>query len=337
MKKIIAFKDVKLDKGLQSRAKGLDTGHVGDLMLAYKGPNAETVESPRVFEIIGRTGYWLTRGFHRVEAMTREGKTRTEFDVRSGTFADAVIDAVQGNIGHGLKRTSQDKRRCVEMLLDIHPEWTDRAIAEKADVGHPLVAEVRAQVEDLPPESEESKGKTQKRLGRDGKRHPAKKEADAESEKPKIYPHDDGIPELPGVYTPLFMRNENGHEVCLDAHRNPAPDRVGDIFADPVVREKLAKAIAAAEAFEALYQGVMSMTRSPNFPFLDIPKLQLFAKRIRDTSVEFADLLREAVPHIVCPKCSGAGGQCKPCRMSGYIAKGLYDLSPEYQKLKRAV
>ncbi len=327
--------DRKQCKTCKSKDELRKLKNVADLLVAYQGPDAEFIEAPRVFEIIGRSGYWLTRGFHRVETMARSQKTRCEFEVKSGTFGDAVMDAATGNVGHGLKMTPADKRRCITMVIEACPTLSDRAIADKCGVSASLVIEVRAEVLDNTPEPEKTPRNKQKRVGRDGKEYPVVKNKPPEDPKSKIYTKSDGIPDLPGVYTPRYMKTAEGHEVALDCHDNPAPDRVGDIFADHHIRQHVADAVEVSEKFESFYQTMMKLTRSPNFPFIDIPKLQLLSKRMRDAMVEVTDHLREAVPTLVCPECSGAGGKCKPCRMSGYLSKGMYDHHPEYHGRKR--
>ncbi len=73
--------------------------------------------------------------------------------VRPGTQRDAVLAAVGANADHGLRRTNEDKRRAVEMLLadEEWRTWSDRMIAEQAKVTHPFVAKIRADL--YPPPS----------------------------------------------------------------------------------------------------------------------------------------------------------------------------------------
>jgi hypothetical protein len=52
--------------------------------------------------------------------------------VRAGTRRDALLYALSANAGHGHRRTNEDKRRAVDIML-ADPEWsqlTDQAIAD---------------------------------------------------------------------------------------------------------------------------------------------------------------------------------------------------------------
>jgi len=92
---------------------------------------------------------WLADGFHRVHAAKQMGALTIEADVRDGTIRDAILHAVGANADHGLRRKNDDKRRAVETLLN-DPEWakwSDREIARRCAVTHPLVASIRASLE----------------------------------------------------------------------------------------------------------------------------------------------------------------------------------------------
>ena len=89
--------------------------------------------------------YWLSDGFHRVEAALRSGRKRIDAEIKKGTRRDAILDAVGANATHGLPRSNADKRRAVETLL-ADSEWSqmpDRALAKLACVSHTYVSEVR--------------------------------------------------------------------------------------------------------------------------------------------------------------------------------------------------
>lgn len=131
---------IRRDGGTQSRA---ELNHevveeYGDAMLAG------TVFDPVVVFHDG-TEYWLADGFHRCEAASAAGLAELHVDVRQGTRRDAVLYSVGANARHGLRRTSADKRRAVEVLLADAEwnTWSDRKIAEACGVGYTLVATVR--------------------------------------------------------------------------------------------------------------------------------------------------------------------------------------------------
>jgi hypothetical protein len=67
--------------------------------------------------------------------------------VREGTRRDALRYALSANAEHGHRRTNEDKRRAVDIMLD-DPEWsqlTDREIAEACLTGDRFVSSRRRQ------------------------------------------------------------------------------------------------------------------------------------------------------------------------------------------------
>jgi len=88
-------------------------------------------------------------GFHRIAA-ARQANWPAPIPalVRPGTQRDAILAAVGANADHGLRRTNEDKRRAVTLLLmdDEWCQWSDRMIADKAKVTHPFVAKIRAEL-----------------------------------------------------------------------------------------------------------------------------------------------------------------------------------------------
>src|SRR5207248_3874630 len=76
--------------------------------------------------------YWLSDGFHRVEASKRVGRTEIRAQVRAGTRQEALRHAVGVDAKHGRQLTSADKRRAIMLLLEF-PEfqsWFNPKIAE---------------------------------------------------------------------------------------------------------------------------------------------------------------------------------------------------------------
>jgi hypothetical protein len=61
--------------------------------------------------------YWLADGFHKIIAAEELGLIEISTDVREGGQRDAILYAVGANAAHGLKRTNQDKRNAVMVLL----------------------------------------------------------------------------------------------------------------------------------------------------------------------------------------------------------------------------
>ena len=60
-----------------------------------------------------------------------------------GMSAEGRREWMADNIG--LRRTHEDKRRAVRSMLERHPDWSDRRIAEHVGVDHKTVGSVRAE------------------------------------------------------------------------------------------------------------------------------------------------------------------------------------------------
>ena len=326
------LKDIIVDRKFQPRHKGHDDDHVKDLAEAYEGPDADQIPDLVAFRITGKDGYFLVSGFNRFVSLCKLGRKSAQFIVKAGTATDAILFAAGTNTDHGLKRTNKDKRRVVEMVHRANPKLSHREVARICGVHHELVSEVRSELKETedvvlaetPPESANSPSKTGSATANE-----------SGLTKEDIYEREDGTPKVEGVYTPRFLKTGEG-EKCLDLHGNPMPDRLGDIFADPDIRKRYAEAMELADMFHEFWKHFEKLSKSPDYPFLELVKIRILADRARETVIEIRDFLREAVPAIVCPDCHGAGKGCKGrCRLSGYIARGLYDLDPEYQKLRR--
>lgn len=92
--------------------------------------------------------YWLADGFHRVNAAIQAGIEHINVDVKEGDKRDALLYAVGANSSHGLRRTNEDKRNAVMLLLN-DPEWVEKSnnwIAQSCCVSLDLVNRIRKEV-----------------------------------------------------------------------------------------------------------------------------------------------------------------------------------------------
>ncbi|PSB04977.1 ParB N-terminal domain-containing protein [Merismopedia glauca] len=90
--------------------------------------------------------YWLADGYHRIESALSIGATQILSNVKLGSKRDAILYAVRANGTHGLRRSNEDKRRSVAILLQ-DPQWSrwsDRQIARCCGVHHDLVGKLRS-------------------------------------------------------------------------------------------------------------------------------------------------------------------------------------------------
>lgn len=100
---------------------------------------------PPVVVFFDNSEYWLADGFHRVNAAIQAGIEHINVDIKSGEKRDAILYAVGANSSHGLRRTNEDKRNAVLLLLN-DPEWRERSdywIADTCVVSQPFVLKIR--------------------------------------------------------------------------------------------------------------------------------------------------------------------------------------------------
>lgn len=163
--KLLMLDAIVIDCSIHARADGLDGRHVLDLAEAIE--RGEELPPPVVFKQSGEAGqYLLAAGFHRVQAYRKAGKTKVRCEVRTGGRRDAILFAAGSDLGHGLKRSNADKRRCVALLLEAFPDWSNSRIAEAAGVSHTFVNNLR-------PELQLETVSSSTRTGLDGKKRPA--------------------------------------------------------------------------------------------------------------------------------------------------------------------
>lgn len=139
-RKCLKLEEIRLDYRLQSRVN-IDQAIVSDYREAIKAGE----KMPAVSVVFDKVYYYLVDGFHRYEATKTAGQGEINADVVEGHFRDAVLASVGANSKHGLRRTNDDKRRAVMMLLDDTEwaAWSDLQIAKTCGVSHPFVAGLR--------------------------------------------------------------------------------------------------------------------------------------------------------------------------------------------------
>jgi ParB-like chromosome segregation protein Spo0J len=91
--------------------------------------------------------YLLADGFHRYEAAKKLRREEIEAEVKQGTRQDAEEYAALANLRHGKPLTRAERRKAVERMLKLHPERSDRWIAEDMGVDHKSVRIYREELE----------------------------------------------------------------------------------------------------------------------------------------------------------------------------------------------
>jgi hypothetical protein len=131
---------IRIDGGTQSRAH-LDESVVSE----YADAMTDGTVLPAVIVYFDGAEYWLADGFHRFFAHRKIGALKINADITNGSRRDAVLHSVGANGSHGLRRTNEDKRRSVDILLaDAEwSSWSDREIAKKCCVSVSFVGAIR--------------------------------------------------------------------------------------------------------------------------------------------------------------------------------------------------
>ena len=82
-------------------------------------------------------------GAHRLAAAKRLGHQTVQVVQFSGNAEDAFVEAVRRNIGHGLPLSVADRTRAGLHILTLHPDWSDRRIADACALSPHTVARLR--------------------------------------------------------------------------------------------------------------------------------------------------------------------------------------------------
>ena len=137
---VLRMADIRSDGGTQSRAR-LEPAVIAEYAEALR--RGECL--PAVIVYYDGQAYWLADGFHRVAGAQQAGQRQIQVDIRQGTRRDAILHAVGANATHGLRRTSADKRRAVQLLLADAEwgAWSNAEIARRCHVGRELVVALR--------------------------------------------------------------------------------------------------------------------------------------------------------------------------------------------------
>jgi ParB-like chromosome segregation protein Spo0J len=134
------LKDIILNPALQSRAN-LSQETIDEYYEVLK----EGGELPPITVYRVGSRYYVVDGWHRVYAHKKAGLADIQVEVLDGTMREATLYAISANDGHGLRRSNDDKRKAVMMLLDDMEwsEWSDREVAKAAKVSHVFVSKLR--------------------------------------------------------------------------------------------------------------------------------------------------------------------------------------------------
>jgi ParB-like chromosome segregation protein Spo0J len=83
-------------------------------------------------------------GMHRLRAAQAAGRTEIQAQLLDVDDREAFLHGVGANISHGLPLTLADRRAAARKVLELHPEWSDRAIGKASGLSGKTVGALRA-------------------------------------------------------------------------------------------------------------------------------------------------------------------------------------------------
>lgn len=179
MNQRIPLNDIIVDENLNVR-KELDNETIECYMESF-----DQLPAVVVFKNDEIRGYLLADGFHRCEAAKRLEKDKIDAEVKvvDGEAIDAYNAAEEyaalANLRHGKPLTRTERRTAVERMLTLHPERSDRWIAEDMGVDHKSVRTYREELEsvgEIP--------QLNNFVGKDGKEYPRERKQPQQDEQP---------------------------------------------------------------------------------------------------------------------------------------------------------
>ncbi|UIX32077.1 ParB/RepB/Spo0J family partition protein [Streptomyces sp. GQFP] len=173
------------------RLNGVNEGHVKVV--------AQLDSLPPI--LVHRGSMRVIDGMHRLSAAKLRGWTTINVRFFDGDVEAAFVEAVRVNSAHGLPLTLADRKAAATRIVRMHPEWSDRRIAELVGLSPKTVGAVRGRLTEEFPQS-------MPRIGRDGRvrRLPTRPVACEISPAPACGASDAGAPaspDEPARVTPL--------------------------------------------------------------------------------------------------------------------------------------
>lgn len=112
--------------------------------------------------IVHRPTMRIIDGTHRVRAAILRGQAVIEAQFFDGTPEDAFVLSVESNTTHGLALTLADRTAAAARILITHPQWSDRAIADRTGLAAKTVGSLRrpapGRAAPVPPRPESGSG-----------------------------------------------------------------------------------------------------------------------------------------------------------------------------------
>ena len=307
MRKLITIKSINFKDSPRNREQ-LNDDAVKEYSEAYQ--KDEVLPPPLLYQT-ELHGLLVADGMHRLTALQSGGAKQTLCEVRVGSRADCFIAGVSGNLHHGVRRTSADKRQSVATAIAIYPELSDLKIAEICHVAHSTVVLGRKRLEKSGTIKQRETIQTT-----DGKSRCARNTPKPETEAPE----DSGVLSS-GSPDPVAVPEKGAHKGA--AAVKPTLDKTGFPIPEPALKcwERADEVLRAVLELQALKRRLSNASEDRDALYTEV--------NLNAADCELESLinrLRLAVPYAVCPMCQGKLiASCTYCNHRGMVSQTRYD------------
>lgn len=303
--------DLTRDPDLQPRAAELDEATVERYL--------ETIENggklPPVTVFFDGEKYWLADGWHREAAFRLAGLDKINAMVYPGDRRAArdYVASHLPNADHGLPETAADRKRRVMMVIEAHPDWSIRQIAEWTRVP-------RATVQDWK-HAASCPDRTAPADARDGANTEPEGDDDAGDiePEPEIGSFDEADDPEEASEAGDDEPDEGGEPTGgddgqpRDAAGQPIPEQLQHVFSE------------AAELREIRKAAIKLKSRLKRAKQLDAGARLLIEQRAMIELGNIAEALKHAQPTNICPSCAGDGCAAdRGCRGAGWVTADAF-------------
>jgi ParB-like chromosome segregation protein Spo0J len=146
----------ELVRGDSPRTNGEDIDHVR--LLA-------SIEAELPPIVVHKATKQVIDGAHRLRAAELRGQRTVRVRYFDGTASDAFVLAVELNCAHGLPLSLSDRTSAAGRIVESHPQWSNRKVAEVTGLAANTVGAIRKR-------SMVHSAQSERRVGRDGRTRP---------------------------------------------------------------------------------------------------------------------------------------------------------------------